>query len=359
MAMIHAVVMAGGKGTRFWPLSRESRPKQVLPVVGEKTMIQQTVERLSKIAPPERTYVVTGASHADEIRAQLPALPARNVIVEPAGRNTAPCVALSASIIKRLDPDAVMAVFPSDHVIAKPDELYRAVDAVIAGIGENKNALGVIGITPHYPETGYGYIKTSARPGGGAQKAEEFLEKPDIATAERCVKSGNYYWNAGMFFWRADVILDEIGKSQPETALAVGKLAEAFGTGRFDALMAETYPSLNSISIDYAVMERAGSEGRVIAAVADPGWSDVGSWRSLYDLVPPDSEGNRARGKLIAVDSTGALVHNDKRLVAVVGLDDVIVIETDDAILVCHKDRAQDVRQVTEKLKERGLTGYL
>lgn len=357
--MIHAVVMAGGKGTRFWPLSRENRPKQVLPVVGEKTMIQETVERLSKIAPPERTYVVTGASHAEEIRAQLPRIPARNVIVEPAGRNTAPCIALSAAIIKKIDPDGVMAVFPSDHVIARPDALYKAVDAVMAGIDKDRSALGVIGIKPNYPETGYGYIKTAAQTGGGAMKAEEFLEKPDIATADRYVKSGNYYWNAGMFFWRADVILDEIGKSQPETARVVVELATAFGTGRFDALMAETYPRLNSISIDYAVMERAGAEGRVIAAVADPGWSDVGSWRSLYDLVPSDSEGNRARGKLIAVDSTGAFVHNGKRLVAVVGLDDVIVVETDDAILVCHKDRAQDVRQVTEKLKERGLTGYL
>lgn len=357
--MIHAVVMAGGKGTRFWPLSRENRPKQVLPVVGEKTMIQETVERLSKIAPEERTYVVTGASHAEEIRAQLPQIPARNVIVESAGRNTAPCIALAAAIIKRIDPDGVMAVFPSDHVITKPDSLYRAVDAVMSGIGENKNALGVIGITPHYPETGYGYIKTAARTGGGAMKAEKFLEKPGMDTADRYVRSGNYYWNAGMFFWRADVILGEIGKSQPETARAVVKLAEAFGTGGFDRLMVDIYPKFGSISIDYAVMERAGAEGRVIAAVADPGWSDVGSWRSLYDLVPPDSEGNRSRGKLIAVDSTGAFVHNAKRLVAIVGLDDVIVVETDDAILVCHKDRAQDVRQVTEKLKERGLTGYL
>ncbi len=357
--MIHAVVMAGGKGTRFWPLSRENRPKQVLPVVGEKTMIQETVERLSKIAPPERTYVVTGASHAEEIRAQLPGIPARNVIVEPAGRNTAPCIALAAAIIKKLDPDGVMAVFPSDHVIARPDALYKAVDAVMAGIDKDGSALGVIGIKPNYPETGYGYIKTAAQTGGGAMKAEEFLEKPGLDTADRYVQSGNYYWNAGMFFWRADVILDEIGKSQPETARAVVELATAFGTGRFDGLMAETYPRLNSISIDYAVMERAGAEGRVIAAVADPGWSDVGSWRSLYDLVPSDSEGNRARGRLVAVDSTGAFVHNGKRLVAVVGLDDVIVVETDDAILVCHKDRAQDVRQVTEKLKERGLTGYL
>ncbi|MBF0291117.1 MAG: mannose-1-phosphate guanylyltransferase [Nitrospinae bacterium] len=357
--MIHAVVMAGGKGTRFWPLSRESRPKQVLPVVGGKTMIQETVERLSGLVPPERTYVVTGASHADEIRAQLPEIPPRNVIVEPAGRNTAPCIALSAAIIKKIDPDGVMAVFPSDHVISKQDALYKAMDAVMEGIDKDRSALGVIGIKPHYPETGYGYIKTSATLGGPAVKAEEFLEKPDLATAERYVQSGNYYWNAGMFFWRADVILDEIGKSQPGTTTAVLKLAEAFGTARFDSLMAQTYPSLASISIDYAVMERAGAEGRVIAAVADPGWSDVGSWRSLYDLVEPDSEGNRARGKLIAVDSTGAFAHNDKRLVAVVGLNDVIVIETDDAILVCHKDRAQDVRQVTEKLKERGLTGYL
>lgn len=359
MVMIHAVVMAGGRGTRFWPLSRESRPKQVLPVVGEKTMIQETVERLSGLVPPERTYVVTGASHADEIRAQLPAIPAHNVIVEPAGRNTAPCIALSAAIVKRIDPDAVMAVFPSDHVITKRDALYKAVDAVMEGIDKDRAALGVIGIKPHYPETGYGYIKTSARLGGPAVKAEEFLEKPDLATAGRYVQSGNYYWNAGMFFWRADVILDEIGKSQPQTASAVVKLSESFGTAKFDSQMAETYPSLASISIDYAVMERAGAEGRVIAAVADPGWSDVGSWRSLYDLVEPDADGNRARGKLIAVDSTGAFVHNDKRLVAVVGLDDVIVIETDDAILVCHKGRAQDVRQVTEKLKERGLTGYL
>ncbi|MBI4665060.1 MAG: mannose-1-phosphate guanylyltransferase [Nitrospinae bacterium] len=357
--MIHVVIMAGGKGTRFWPLSREKHPKQLLAVAGERTLIQQTVDRVGATASHENIYIITGASHADEIRLQLPELPPENIVVEPVGRNTAPCVALAAAIIRRKDPRGIMAVFPSDHVITNPAALDSAVKALVGALEFSPELIGIVGIKPSYPETGYGYIKIGAHITSQVYKADGFLEKPDNATAQMYVESGQYLWNAGMFFLRVDTALNEIEKRLPSLRPAVEGLADLFRTPGFGDKIKEVYPTLENISIDYAVMEKAGAEGKVICAVADPGWNDVGSWRSLYDLMPADAQGNRARGKLVAVDSTGALVHNSKRLVALVGVDDVVVIETDDAILVCHKDRAQDVRQVTEKLKKEGLERYL
>jgi len=357
--MIFNVIMAGGKGTRFWPLSRESKPKQTLPVVGARTMIQATVDRVMEIAPAERTIVITGASHVEEIRQQLPQLPPENVIAEPVGRNTAACVALAAIIVASRDKDGVMAIYPADHVMTRPDEFVSAVKKAAAAVEKNPSMLATIGIKPSYAETGYGYIMRGGEMDGGVYRVAQFLEKPELAAAEEYVQSGKYYWNSGMFFWRAETILNELSYAMPGLIRDMEPIRAAAGKPDFENVMKEVYPKLESQSIDYGVMEKAGREGKVIVAEADPGWNDVGSWRSLYDLMEPDADGNRARGRFVAVDSTGSLVHNDKRLVAVVGLDDVVVVETDDAVLVLSREKAQDVKKVTERLKELGLEKYL
>lgn len=357
--MLHAVIMAGGKGTRFWPLSRERRPKQLLKIVGDRTMIQATVDRIAPLVPPERVLIVTGASHADEIKKQLPELPEKNIIVEPAGRNTAPCVALAAMIVKKRDPEGVMAVFPADHVIQNPDALIKTIEGITNVLENNPGVLATIGIKPGYPETGYGYIKQGHPIEGPVSAVEKFLEKPDAATADEYVKSGRYLWNSGMFFWRADTILAELRENMPRLMEDMAIIDGAVGTPMFEEIMEQRYASLTSISIDYAVMEHAGGQGKAVVAVADPGWNDVGSWRSLYDLAEPDERGNIHRGELLAIDAKGVAVHNENRLVAAIGLENVIIIETDDAILVCHKDRAQDVRRITEMLREKGHDGLL
>jgi mannose-1-phosphate guanylyltransferase len=353
MGDIYPVIMAGGKGTRFWPLSREARPKQLLSIVGDASMIAQTVARLAPLAPPERVIVITGASHADAIRAELPDVPAANVVAEPVGRNTAPCIGLAAALVAARDPEGIMAVFPADHAIGKPDELLAVIDRVTAHIERNPSLLATVGITPSFAETGYGYIRTGGPAAPGILAVEAFCEKPNKETAQRYVASGDYLWNAGMFFWKATTVADQIARHMPELDAALMPLKEAVWTERFAATMAAVYPTLPAESIDYGIMEKAGAAGNVVVAPADPGWSDVGSWRSLYDLTPPDADGNRARGEVIAVDATGTLVHNGKRLVALVGVDDIVVVETDDAILVVHKDRTQDVKAVVDELARR------
>ena len=358
--MLSAVIMAGGKGTRFWPLSREKTPKQLLALMGGETMLQAAVSRLEGFVAPERVIVVCGAASENQTRAQLPGLPPENVVAEPEGRNTAACVALAAMMVKARDPEAVMAVFPADHAIARPAELMRAAKALAELIGRRPELLCTIGISPSYPETGYGYIQRGARIGEGLFSARAFLEKPPLQTAAGYVASGEHYWNAGMFFWRADAILQALARHAPDLVAAMAPIEHAIGTPRFEAAMRDVYPTLPSISIDYAVMEKAAPEGIVAVAPCDPGWSDVGSWRALYDLVDAGAQGNRVvEGNLVAVDATGLLVHARGRAVAVVGAKNLVVVVTDDAALVVDRDRAQETRLVTEKLREMGLTELL
>ncbi len=351
--------MAGGKGTRFWPLSRESKPKQLLSIAGEKTMIQETVERLEPIIPPERIIVITGAALAGETRRQLPQLSHDSIVVEPVGRNTAPCVALAASIIHHRDPSATMALFPSDHVFEQPDKLLDTIKTITDHLERYPDKLATIGIEPSYPETGYGYIRRAGAIEEKIFKVERFCEKPDKEKATEYVDSGNYYWNSGMFFWKTETILHELRDKAPELMSGISKLIDTPGSEEWSQSLYEIYPDLPSISIDYAVMEKAGSEGNVVVAQCDPGWNDVGSWRSLYDLSPTDEHGSHHQGELVTIDSKGVFSYSNKRLVAVVGVNDVMVIETEDAILVLNKERDQDVRKVTEELKKRGLDSFL
>ncbi|MBF0171676.1 MAG: NTP transferase domain-containing protein [Nitrospinae bacterium] len=359
MSNVYSVIMAGGKGTRFWPASREARPKQLLAIGSNESMIRQTVTRLGDLCPAERSIIVTGASHVADIRTQIPELPAANILAEPTGRNTAPCVALAAAVVAKRDPEGIMAVFPADHVITDPAKLIAVVNNVATFLDRHPDRLVTIGIEPAFAETGYGYIQKGAALANGLFAVEAFREKPDLPTAEEYVASGAYLWNAGMFFWKATTILTMIERHMPDLMKAIAPLADAIGTPAFDDVMAKVYPTLPSESIDYGVMEKAAAEGSVVVAPADPGWNDVGSWRSLYDLLAPDANGNRSEGELIAIESTGVLARSDKRLIAVVGVDDVVVVETPDAILVVHKEKAQLVKNVVDELKRRGRTDLL
>ncbi|VAX15552.1 Mannose-1-phosphate guanylyltransferase [hydrothermal vent metagenome] len=357
--MLYTVIMAGGKGTRFWPLSRENMPKQLLKIVGERTMIQATVDRVKPVAPPESIIIITGAAHENEIRKQLSEIPAENIIAEPIGRNTAPCVALSAMIVKQRDPDGVIAVLPADHVITKPEILQATVAHILEQLKISPDRLATIGIKPSYPETGYGYIKRGAGISESIYQVDKFLEKPDAKTAKEYADSGEYYWNSGMFFWRADTLLTLMREYMPELINAMERIERHVGRADFPEIFNEAYPSVPSESIDYGLMEKASADGKVIVAEADPGWSDVGSWRSLCDLETPDKDGNFGKGRFIAVDSKGVFAHNDKRLIAAIGVEDIVIVETDDAVLVCHKDKAQDARRVIELIKEKGYDDLL
>ncbi len=353
---LHAVILAGGSGTRFWPLSRRLAPKQLLALIGEQTMLQETVLRIAPLVPAERTWVVTGGELADETRRQLRVIEsAASVVVEPVGRNTALAIAVAASRVSADDPDAVMAVLPADHVISKPDGfracLARAAD--VAGGGY----LVTIGIVPRRPETGYGYIMLgkalTTRAGAGedppAFQVERFVEKPDRQRAEQYLAGGRSLWNAGIFVWRASVILEELRRHAAATASAGAKIAALMATSPpHDARIRALYEAADAVSIDYAVMERST---RSAVVPAEFGWSDVGSWAALDDVAPKDERGNVISGRVVDVDSQRSIVYAQDRVIATIGLDNLIVVDTPDATLVCAKDRAQDVRKVVDALE--------
>jgi mannose-1-phosphate guanylyltransferase len=351
------VVMAGGSGTRFWPLSRKAKPKQFLALAGDVPLLAATVSRLPPLAPVERTYVVCGPIHARSVRRILPRLPEENLVVEPCARNTAPCVGLAAVHVARRDERGVMAVLPADHHIARPAAFRDALAAAADVAG--KGAIVTIGIRPTRPETGYGYLKVGGPLAGGgkrrrlaARTVERFVEKPDRATAARYLSSGDYLWNSGIFVFRADVILEEIGKAMPELRDALATIAAALGTRRARRVLEQVFPRCPAISVDYGVMERSD---RIAVVPADFGWSDVGSFAALPEVRAPDASGNVAEGDAMIFDGKGNVVlAQPARPLAVIGLDEIIAVDAGDAVLVCRKDRAQDVKKVVEELTRRG-----
>jgi mannose-1-phosphate guanylyltransferase len=361
------VVMAGGSGTRFWPLSRARRPKQFLTLLGDVPLLAATVARLPPLAKLDATYVVCGPVHARAVKSMLPRLPAENVIVEPCARNTAPCVGLAAIHVARRDPRGVMAMLPADHHIARPPA-FRDALAAAAGVAEG-GAIATIGIRPTRPETGYGYLKlgpllAARRPSGGkrpasgakgklrAHRVERFVEKPDAATAERYLAERNYLWNSGIFVFRADVVLDEIRRAMPLLGEKLDVIAAALGTSRAGRGLKQVFPECPSISIDYGVMEKSD---RIAVVPGDFGWSDVGSFAALSEVRVPDGQGNVSDGEALILDGRNNVVlAQPGRPLAVVGLDDVIAVDAGDAVLVCHRDRAQDVRKAVDELKRRG-----
>lgn len=351
-ANYYGMIMAGGRGTRFWPRSRKRHAKQVLNVTGGRTLIQGTVDRLCPVIPPERLWVVTNEFLADEIARQLPEIPRRQIIAEPAQRNTAPCNGLAAHILHSLDPNAVIGVFPADHVLGKPARFRKLL--LPAFRAAEQGSLVVLGIEPRWPETGYGYVEfgKGTKPGkGGTVLVRRFREKPQLAVAKKFVKAGNFYWNSGMFFWRADAYLDAMRKYMPKTATLLASLP-AFSSRKFAAQMSEVYPKCENISVDYAVMEKA--ENVVgIAAGAEIEWNDVGSWHAVYELMAHDENENAGSSALLAMHSTGNYVDARGKLVALLGVKNLIVVDTHDALLVAERNRAQEVGEIVKLLEAR------
>jgi mannose-1-phosphate guanylyltransferase len=344
--------MAGGSGTRFWPRSRRRLPKQLLRITGPRTLLQETVDRLRGLLPPGQILVVTHRDHAAEVRRQLPQLPAANVLVEPIGRNTAPCLALAALTLAARAPNATFVSLPADHAIADPRR-FRATLAEAFGWAARARAPVTIGIVPTGPETGYGYIRLGAPLGRHARRVRAFVEKPPLAQARRFVAARAYLWNSGMFVWRVDVALALLEKYLPALTAALRPAMRHTGRRRAAAI-ARAYRRLTPVSIDYGIMEKAE---HVVVVRGDFGWSDVGSWAALADLERNLRGGPRA--PVVAVDAARYVVFSPERLVALVGIDDVIVVDAPDAVLICRRDRAQDVRRVVEELQRRHLDGYL
>ncbi|HET7152742.1 MAG TPA: mannose-1-phosphate guanylyltransferase [Candidatus Kapabacteria bacterium] len=357
---IKAVIMAGGFGTRFWPQSRERSPKQLLPILGAETMIQLTVQRLQPLVPPEDVIIVTNKMHTAQIREQLPAVPAQNIVEEPIGRNTAPCIALAGIILEHQEPDTVMVVLPADHLIQNV-ERFQQVVALGCELADKERALVTMGILPTRPETGYGYIQVGEQVSDKSspaviRRAVRFAEKPDVETAKRFLASGDFLWNSGMFIWRTDVILEQIKTHAPEIYNEIAPLKNLIGTQSFAPQLDNSYKLIRGISIDYAVMEKASN---VFVAEGDFGWSDVGSWDEVANIRSKDELQNAIGGNVFLSDVKNSLVLSDGKLVAAIDVDDLIIINTDNAVLVCKRGSSQDVKKVVDYLRRKHMNEYL
>jgi len=360
--MLRPLIMAGGSGTRFWPRSRHHRPKQLIDIVGQGTMIQQTVARLRTDLPAESFLVMTNRVQADAVREQLPELQASQVVAEPRGRDTSACIGLAACIMKQSDPDAIMVVCSADHVIRPPDEFMRCIREA-ARIAVNQHVLTTMGIRPSSPSELYGYIRRGdplAGSEGGAIKAfrlREFKEKPSRKQAEAFLASGEYYWNSGNFVWHVDDILSAIRTHLPEMAAGLDRIAPALGTPEQDAVIEREFPKLPRISIDYGVMEKADN---AVVVETSFEWDDVGSWDAVARHHPADADDNVILAKHVGKDTKGCILAAENgHLLATLGVRDLIVVHTPDATLVCDRDRASDVKALVEALKNQGLNEHL
>lgn len=356
--MLHAIIMAGGSGTRFWPESRRSHPKQFLTLAGSRSLLQQAADRLAGLVPAERIRVVTNALHAAETRKQLPDLTKNHVLLEPCGRNTAPCIGLAAVQALADDPDAVVLITPADHVIRPAEAFQATVRHATDLIAKNPQASVLFGIVPTYPATGYGYIeRADAIPNSPALSVRSFREKPSRETAESYIQSGNYYWNSGIFVWKAARLMELLAEFQPEIHRLLQKLAAALKSGSWDETLAAEFPRMPSISIDYGVLEKA-SDVFVVPAAFE--WDDVGSWAALPRLLGKDAEGNTIVGTHCGLDTRDCVIRTDgDHLVATIGLKDYVVIHTPDATLVAPRDDEAALRQLVARLAELGLERFL
>lgn len=351
----YGLILAGGRGTRFWPRSRRSRAKQVLKFFGDRSLIQQTVDRLRPVLPPERIWILTNHHLRAEIVKQLPEVPRRQILAEPMQRNTAPAIGLAAQILHSLDPQAVMGVFPADHVISKAGAYAKVLTPAFAAAAAGK--IVVLGIQPRWAETGYGYVEfPKSAPVRRAVHIAGFREKPNAATAAEFVEAGNFYWNAGMFFWKTSVLLDALREFLPKTASLLASLPK-FGSKEFAPKLEKVFPLCEDISIDYAVLERARNVAGI--TVGDIGWNDVGSWNAVYELHKRDSNGNALIAPSIVEHSTGSYVDAHGKLVALLGVKDLIVVDTPDALLIADRSRAQEVGELVKKLEKQGRTDLL
>jgi mannose-1-phosphate guanylyltransferase len=363
---IHAVVLAGGRGTRFWPRSRTRTPKQLLNIVGEDTMLQQTVARLRPLISPDRIWTVTNAAQAAAVKKQLPAAARKRVLTEPVGRNTAAAIALAALHVRHAAKgDALMAVLPADHFIAQPEK-YRKIVGDALELAREPGRMIVLGIPPTRPDTGFGYVErfgdALSSSGFPAFAVRRFTEKPALDLAKEYVASGNFQWNAGMFFWRVSTFLDNLKVFLPKTHEALESLAETIGKKAYDRRLHAIFPKLENISVDYAILENATrQEGspRVFVIPAEVGWSDIGSWAAVYELLAKQPGDNVLAGHGLALDASGNLLYTPTKFVAAIGVRDLIVVETPDALLIVPRDRAQDVAKIVKSLEERKLNKLL
>jgi len=358
----YPIILAGGRGTRFWPLSRRKRAKQMLALDGDSTMIQQTVARLLPLTPAERFWIITNGDLRDGIARQLPRISKKQIVAEPAARNTAPAIGLAAFILERLDPTAILGLFPSDHVIAKEKEFRRVVQQGVKLAAQGENMV-VMGIEPHRPETGYGYIEAGEKAQGEFLHVRRFTEKPNAEKAEEFVAAGNYFWNSGMFIWGARTLANAMREHLPETAPFLQKIAEAYGTGSFERVFARLYPRCENISVDYAILEPRSAKGEhasnLFCIPANYGWNDLGSWAALYEHragTGKNEDGNILHAAAgFALNATGNYVHSPKKFVATVGVSNLVVVETDDALLITTREHSQDVGKVVKYLDEKRL----
>jgi mannose-1-phosphate guanylyltransferase len=358
----YPVILAGGRGTRFWPLSRKKRAKQLLALDGKQTMIQQTVARLLPLASPKTFWIITSDDLRPAILKQLPKLPKAQVLAEPMGRNTAPAIGLAAFLLLRENPDAVIGMFPSDHVIAD-EKSYRSTierGVEIAAAGDN---IVVLGIRPNRAETGYGYIEAGSKFGAEALRVRRFTEKPDAEKAAAFVAAGNYFWNSGMFLWSARTLANALREHLPKTAPILEEIAASFGTSKFAGTFRRLYPKCENISVDYAVLEPRSAKGEhagnIFCLPADFGWNDLGSWTALHEhhnAKSSPAEGNLINGEgTFVLNARGNYVHAPGKFVAVVGVSDLVVVETEDALLITTRQHAQDVGKVVKHLDEKKL----
>lgn len=359
---VYALIIAGGVGARFWPRSREHSPKQLLEIIGSGTMIQNTVYRLDPIVPRENILVVTGAQQADEVRRQLPQVPAENILVEPTGRNTAPAIGLGAQVLRKRVGEAMMVVLPADHLVHDIAAFQDCLRKAIA-VADASRGFVTIGVTPTRPETGYGYIQFKHDEQDRPYAAEDgyqvvtFAEKPNLETAKLFLESGDFVWNSGMFIWRVSTILNGIIDHLPELADELQKLEESIDTPEFPRALETAYSEMRPISIDYGVMEKA--QHRFVIP-ADFGWNDLGSWDEVARLYPKDERDNAASDGVYMRDVRDCHVSAvSGRFMALIGVEDMIVIDTDDALLVCRKGRSQEVKEVVDHLRKKGLGQYL
>ena len=358
----YPVILAGGRGTRFWPLSRKRRAKQLLALDGAQTMIQQTVHRVQTLAQPSQFWIITNGDCCGEIFRQLPRLSRKQVIAEPIGRNTAPAIGLAAFILLRKDPNAVLGLFPSDQVISDRNAFRQTLKQAIeiAASGEN---IVVLGIKPNRPETGYGYIESGALSDNGAARVRRFTEKPNAEKAAEFLQAGNYSWNSGMFIWSARTLTNALREHLPQTAVILEKIAATYGSSKFSVTMRKLYPRCENISVDYAVLEARSAKGEQASGIyclpADFGWNDLGSWTALHEHHT--TKAPRADSNLIASDgiftlhAEGNYVHSPKKFVAVVGVKDLVIVETPDALLITTRERSQDVGKIVKYLDEKKL----
>lgn len=356
---ITCVIMAGGKGERFWPKSRTNLPKQFLNISGNKSMIQQSIARLEKLIDVSHIFVVTNGLYAELIKAQIPHLPHENIIIEPIGRNTAPCIGLASILIEERYPDSTMIVLPSDHIIENEEGFIKILETAVQ-VAQNETSLVTLGIKPTYPETGYGYIESTDQKQTinhlEVFKVNKFVEKPDLPVAESYLAAGNYYWNSGIFVWRTEVIRKYIQQFMPDMHDILETMRTAFGTVDQDQVIKSEFIKMPDQSIDYGIMEKV-EDIHVIPCIF--GWDDVGSWTALERINDLDENGNVIKGNILNLDTKRCIIESNGKLIATLGIEDLIIVDTEDVTLICNKDKAQEVKLLLKELRMQKLEQYL